>query len=263
MTKDQAERLKIGDVLYYVERNGHQAYPYFGLFGYYDDFGENISIDLVELFEHRFISSEYVEPTPIDEFHTEETWHRLPKDWTYNTELFQIEDRTPEWKIRRRDELKITNPEDVRTALTERIIGLARTKYHGSVEAEIDRHKGWRIKKEYPAWWMTYGEPNPNYRSAGIKDVFSSYQEAFDRCNEIKSEWEAEAALSDEEWSKKEIEKVLQFFPEEQSGAYRRILFSMPDIDDLEVKKGASGLMYRYFSKHGDWIPVTKGIVKC
>lgn len=82
MDEEQVKQIQHDDILYYVEYNGYDIYPWFGVFNYYNVFWKTVHINLLEAAEHRFISSKYVRSTPIDDFSTEDVWHPLPKGST-------------------------------------------------------------------------------------------------------------------------------------------------------------------------------------
>ena len=66
----------------------------------------------------------------------------------------------------------------------------------------------------------------------------------------IEAKYKAERALSDYEWSVREIDKVLKLLHDDPlAKEYRRILLSMANVDDIEIKKVGNIIYYRYFSK--------------
>ncbi len=249
MTKEEAQNLNEGEIVFFVEQADWpdlHLYPWFGMVdGVWDD---RIHIALLEKREMRVISSEHVPPTPLDEFETEKEWHKLPRGWTYNTELFKIDLVCTEEEERRLKELRIDRKEDIEAGLREGLIVPARQIYHGDIEAEFD-HKLWRIKKSYSAWWVHYGEKSKDSRTVGREDVFTEYGMVKKRIEEIEVAKKAEAALTDEEWSIREIEKILKRFPEEQADRYRKFLMAQPDTEDIEVKKVGDILHWHYFRR--------------
>lgn len=220
----------------------------FGILNYIDE-SDRASFCLLDIREDRIVSSEYVPPTPIDKFQTEEVWHKLPKDWSYKTKLFDISSDLTQTEHELLRNLKITNKEDVYEAFDNGLITLAKNKFQGVVEAEIVRNAGWRLVKRYQSWTITYGTPSKAYRSAHIARVFYTYEEAVFKLNEINKEGEEELLLTDKMWSWKEIEKVLKFFSFEDAAKYRKKLEEMPNIEDLEVRKRNNALEWRYFNK--------------
>lgn len=257
MTREEAKNLKQGDVVYFVERNygcKPEFYPMFGVLSG-PVCSDDVYITLLSKKESRWIVSQYVE-SHIDDFKTEEEWHPLPKGWSYNTKLFDIEIRESEEDRKRLMDLSPARPEDIRAALDEGLLVYSNTKYHGEVNTEIDRHKGWRIVKAYPAWTVNYGRKDPCYRTAPVADVFLDHESVKARIEEIIAARKAEAALTDEEWSIRQIEKFLKRLPNDEADRCRQFLMEQPNIDDIEVRTRDGVLYWRYFSKKEQFHPV-------
>ena len=233
-----------GDVVYYVdaERIG---------FGIVDEFTTDYAyVDLLELAEHR-----YVNGIPIDDFHSETKWSRLPKGWTYNTDLFTLEEKVPEAEVERRRQLRIDRPEDIRAALDEGILVKSEKKFHGIVEAEID-HGYYRIVKKYPHWTYTYGRTIKPYLKINRDYIHSSYQEAKRHLEGILEARRTLQSLSDEEWSWMEIRKVLKYVDEDYRKECERFLESLPDIWDVEIKKRDDMILWRRFEHRTEWTEI-------
>ena len=205
-------------------------------------------VDLIELADHR-----YVDGVPIQDFHSETEWKTLPKDWTYSTDLVHLKEMIPDEVKNRRKELKWTDPRDVKTGLNEGILVLRRSVFHGVVEAEIDRHLGYRIVKRYPHWTQNYGNPYKDYCRVISDGLFPTYEEARDHLRMAEAKREKELAMSDEEWSWFEIRKVLRHVPQQYMERCLTFLNSLPDIWDVELKRSEGIIYWRYFEKKTPW----------
>ena len=233
-----------GDVVYFADGDRVQ----FGVVDQYDSSGGLAYIDLLELPDYR-----YVNGIPVADFQTEEEWHKLPKGWSYDTELFRIEDRTPQEVRTRRNQLRIDRPEDIRAAIEEGILVYACENYHGVIEAEIDRHKGWRIAKHYPAWTLNYAHRHQTYVRVKEEEMFGSYKDAARYLCERRKAKEELANLTDEEWSWKEIKAVLRPLQEVVQAKCERFLSTLPDIDDVEIRRKGRRIEWRRFNKRTPW----------
>ena len=71
----------------------------------------------------------------------------------------------------------------------------------------------------------------------------------------LTERWRTEDALTDEEWSIKEIDKVLRLFTDkERVKRWRAKLLSMDNIEELEIKKvDDNTVKWRYFSPRTEW----------
>ena len=80
--------------------------------------------------------------------------------------------------------------------------------------------------------------------------LYEAYSKAKEEKERIEAKYKAERALSDYEWSVREIDKVLRLLHDDTlAKEYRRILLSMANVDDIEIKKIGNISYYRYFSK--------------
>lgn len=250
MTAEKNCVFQNGDVVYFVDKDriGYGIYDV-----HIDEYGYAY-VDLLELADHR-----YIDGIPIQDFKSETEWRKLPKNWGYNSpELFKVEDRTPDWEKERRKQLYIKNPEDIEAGLEEGILVYAKTVFHGVIEAEIDKHLGFRIVKKYPHWTFNYGKPNKECARVYDADLFKTYEEAQERLYQKKEERNRELNMSDEEWSIKEIDKVLMFVDNEYAKKCRNFLLMLPDVWDVEIRRSGGGIQWRWFSQKTKWVDIPR-----
>ena len=113
MTKEELKNLKKGTIVYYVTDRfrKHYADPtaWSVEFGVFDGFStyriskDNVmtsqSEGIVLTLEHkdcRWVKTLTSDWTPFYEFRSETEWHKLPKNWSYDTDLFWVENRYPQ-----------------------------------------------------------------------------------------------------------------------------------------------------------------------
>lgn len=205
-------------------------------------------IDLLELADHRYINGVH-----INDFVSETEWKKLPKGWTYDTELFSVENRIPDEQFQKMKELSWTDPDDVRTALDQGILVLAKENFHGAVDAEIDRNRGFRIRKYYPHWTLTYGKPNALYRRVSFSEIFRTYQEAKERIDYLKDKTERELKMTDDEWSWNEIQRTLGKTNGQYRERCREFLEKLEDIWDVETKVVGGKVFWRRYENRTEW----------
>lgn len=117
-----------------------------------------------------------------------------------------------------------------------------------------DKHHTRVMFKASPlAWTLIYGQDQRISTCIPKSEVLTTYEEALANKQFVQSLYIEEITMSDYDWSVREIEKVLRRFAEERAEQYRKILLSMPDVEDLEVRKFDDRLQYRYFSKKTIW----------
>ena len=201
--------------------------------------------------EHR-----YVKGIPIEEFEGTE-WKKIPKEWQDDYRKIEtglIYRLSAEEKAFIQEK-RIDNPADLKELYDKGILVTADKITNWKIETEINRNKEYRIVRVIPAWTLTYGEDHRTYTHLPKKDIFTTYEEATQRAEEIKERWRTEDALTDEEWSIKEIDKVLRLFTDkERVKRWRAKLLSMDNIEELEIKKvDDNTVKWRYFSPRTEW----------
>ena len=125
------KRFKQGDIVYWCHQCGHKYSVHYGMVD--EQFSDAVIIDYLAPRERR-----KVDGVPIDEFHSEQRYRKLPKGWTYNTELFKLtwDDFTPEEK---EFVLDISKPETLKEAYDKGYLVKDNTIFHGVIEDEITK----------------------------------------------------------------------------------------------------------------------------
>ena len=140
----------------------------FGLYKYPKMYGGHVVVQLT-LPEIRLVNG-----IPFNDFKSEMETKKLPKGWTYNTQLFTIT-HDEEKKAAINEVLKnasIYNVSDLQWAYDNGYL-IERQDVEPVIEAEID-HGYYRIVKKYPAWTQVYGGHNNRYPDR----VFETFEKA-------------------------------------------------------------------------------------
>ena len=87
------------------------------------------------------------------------------------------------------------------------------------------------------AWTLTYNQDQRISTCIPKSEVLTTYEEALANKQFVQSLYIDEITMSDYDGSVREIEKVLRRFAKEKAEHYRKILLSMTDVEDLEVRK--------------------------
>ena len=141
---DNIGNFKDGDIVYWVTKDYYSNYYVtYGIIDCLSDSGA--MIDLLSVYERRRVNG-----IPINEFKSETKFKKLPKGWTWNTELFEITfDKFNKWTAD--DCLSLTDAENVKRLLDKGILVRTREIFDGEIQAEITK-EGYRIVKTYPMW---------------------------------------------------------------------------------------------------------------
>lgn len=242
--------LEVGKVVYFVEIRGRKPQVRYGIItAICEKAAEPVIIDFLEIREHR-----YVKGIPIEEF-TSTQWRKIPKEWREDSRLIEtgLVYRLHSWEQELLKKCTVDNPEGIKELYDKGILVTKGKIVRWHIETEINRNNEYRIVKKIPHWTITYGEDKRTFTTLPENKVYLTYKAALEEKKVIEDRWKAEAALSDYEWSVREIDKVLRFFPETDRGKYREKLLSMENVDDLEIRKRLDKLEYRYFAPKSEW----------
>lgn len=251
------KRFESGEIVFWCHQRGHEYSVHWGIVDEQIDF--NVYIDYLEPRERKMIFSDYIKElkngVPIDKFETEQHFHKLPKSWSYNTELFRIEydDLSKEEK----EHLIIFDiPETIKVALDKGWIVKRSEIFHGNISTEITSN-GWRITKGYV---QDYGiGRKPNYTTVNCRKVYRTCGEAKKEVDEHIAEFQRQAALSDYEWSVEQIEKTLDRWKaiygvsENEVDQHRQWLLSQDDVENIEVRISNGDIQWKIWNKHKKW----------
>ena len=235
------KRFNTGDIVYWCYHN-HSIGKYNVKFGMVDEqFSDVVCIDLLEVFERRCIND-----IPIDKFE-DDKYHKLPKGWTYNTELYQltyvVPDKYKGYKV------DITSPESIKQAYTDGFLVKSDTIFHGDIDTDITK-QGYKIVKKYP-YYMNC-ETHTSIRS---DKVFFTYAEAKKEADANNAEIIRIANLSDYDWSVEQIDNTLNMWQkicgatDEEKQKYRDWILKLKNIENVEVRDSCGNIEWKYCDK--------------
>lgn len=254
MKKGFEKRFNKGDIVYWCDGNINGYHVKWGMVD--EQFSDAVCIDFLERKECR-----YIDDIPLDEFRKNEynqKYRKLPKGWTYSSELFKVEDRMEPDEKKMFKELctRIDNPESLKKAYDLGLLVKAETKFHGEIEAKITK-EGYKVVTKYPMWkeFITRTSVRPD-------KVYFTYQEAKDEVDANMAELHRQAEMSDYDWAVEQIDKTLRFWKshlgitEEERKAYMDWLLAMDNVEDIEVRVFGSNIQWKY-EKNKKWNNIT------
>jgi len=236
-----------GDVVYWVGRRRHSPYEYYVDYGIVDEeFSDAVCADKLHIRDNRYIND-----IPYKEFPSVTKWQKLPKGWTYNTELFKMEWRNNDWAVL--NTLRIDNPEDIKKALELGILVYLKDYDQTVPHSEVSNKLGWRIIKAHDD--SSYVYPHVTLQ----KDkAFKTYTEAQAVIEAQETEWKRQSELTDEEWSIEQIDHNLQRWAKiyskspEEVQRVRDSLLGMDKIEDIESRVFGGEFQWKYW-KNKKW----------
>lgn len=234
-----------GDIVYWCHSDGNGKYHV--RYGMVDEqFSDAVVIDYLSPRERRLIDG-----VPIDRFESESRYRKLPKNWSYDTELFEITySKFTKEEIDFR--LDLTDPKTIQEAYQKGYLVKDSEIFHGDIEAEITKD-GFRIVKKYPMW-----KHHIDHVSILPYKVHFTYAEALKEVEDNIAEFQRQAALSDYDWSVEQIDNTLGIYQkvtdcsDKEIQEYRKWLLSMSNVEDIETRIYGCNIQWKYLD-HKRW----------
>lgn len=227
------QRFKKDDIVYFRRRVGNRVFVHYGIVD--DVFTDGYWVDFLEPKETRLING-----IPLNDFPAYSEWKKLPRGWTYNTELVSI---TSEDVDSMKKPINLKNPDEIYKAYCDGLLIKAKDKFHGTIETEVTK-QGYRIVKK---WEMSVTNLSlPHYK------VYSSYEEAEAEVTAYYDELKRISELSDYDWSVEQIDRTIDYWayinsvPQDTKERYREFLLSKPNVEDLVVRGYGDRLQWKY-----------------
>ena len=225
--------MKHNQVCYYVERGFNGGlYVSYGMYEHESMYGGH-TVSRLRPPEIRLING-----IPFEEFQSETEFKKLPKGWTYSTDLYTVTENI-EKKAKINAAMKgryVTCPSDLQWLFDNGYL-VKMENVEPIIEPEFD-HDTYRLRKKYPAWTQCYGSHNDRYPD----EVFETYEAAEKRMYEIMEEnykRSVECALLD---FYEDLEWVLEKYEAEHGGReiakIKQSILERPHLEDI---------MFRYY----------------
>lgn len=244
------KKFEVGSVVYFINKFSNRGWEV--RFGTVEEhYPNSVCIQLYDYNRIRIVNG-----IPESEFKTPGRWHKLPKGWSYDTQLIdvQVENAWPETANARR--LFIYNPEDIADAISSKMLVKVQDLTYGHYETEISAENGWRVVHKYE-----YGEYHPFTTCVYLHEVYATYAEAKAVVDAHKAELNRQASLSDYDWSVEQIDKTLRFWAhnhgisDDEKKRYRDWILSQDCVEDIEVRIHSGNLQWKYW-KNKRWMDI-------
>ena len=254
------EQFQIGDIVYwcgYDEEKGRSV-----RYGIIDEIYrrdsdngiERVIVDYLTTKSYRKING-----IPIDEFESEARYRKLPKNWSYDTRLFDDTEDIPADVRKRYQEIDWTNPQDILAAYNDGILVKKKDNPYRRIKADITK-KGFRIVETYE-----WDSNQATHTTLQWYEIHPTYAEVKAEVDAYRAELKRQSELSDEEWAIEQIDKELakwksiHSISDDRFEYARNQVLSLESIENVDVrilggliqwtrwKRDAKGL------HHGKW----------
>lgn len=238
------KKFSIGSVVYFVRNLGNGKYTvWYGIVEVY--YPSEVCLQLLEPFDNRRING-----IPIKDFEFPSRWQKLPKGWSYDTELFKCENPP----LDRLKEFDIKKPDDILEAYKLGLLVKVQDNLHCDVEAEIDKKLGWRIKINYNPF---VHRPHLTHTSIRFDEAYKTFEMAQRVVDEYIAEFKRQSELSDYEWSVEQIVHTLNKMPisDLERQRYKDNILAKNNVEDIEVRCIDGRIQWKYW-KNKNWIDI-------
>ncbi len=242
---EYAERFPQGSVVYYIDtKNGTQSIC-FGLAHEY--FHDALYIKLLHRKDNRLING-----IPYNEFKTSTKKKKLPKGWTYDTDLFeQFYDGSYYEEFCK---IKINDPESILNAYNKGYLIDAK-EYDASWIKPVIEQDGYYLTREYPSVYNYPERRVKPYIFVPYHKVYHTYEEAQKVIDDWKAEQQRRAAQTDYEWNAENLDYELNRFQcmynksDEDIQQIKDFILALPDFENLEFRISGKVFQFKNYNK--------------
>ena len=250
----QCEKFPIGSVVYWESSRDKIDW---GIVTQH--FSGEVQVQMYAFYDNRTING-----IPVKQFETPTRWQKLPKKWSYNTQLFEIGYDRYDYHsgFQQQYYMAITNPKSIIKAIDDGLLVKVQENDNAGFEAEIDVHKGWRIVRDY-THTLKHTQP---YHTIRFSDVYGTYEEVRKVIDDRYAEWKRQSELSDYEWIVEQIDSILNRYQkahgnryqkahgisDKEKQRYRNWFMELKDLEKIEVRLYDGEIQWKY-PKHFRW----------
>lgn len=257
MTKEELKNLKKGTIVYYVMDRLRKCYAdptaWSVEFGVFDGLSSyRISKDKImtsqsegmiltlECKDCRFVKTLTSDWVPFNEFKSETEMHKLPKNWSYDTDLFWVENRYPQddyfnFDIRDRKKIKQLYDEGWFVELDK--------NDHRHIEAEFD-HDYYKVVKK----GLFYNIHQKSlFYNLPYNRIFLNYDEARKKAKQLYEIEKNVSLIAFHNSCMEDLEEHLTFISDlDRRAKYRRKILSMGEIEKFILRHVDNKILYSY-----------------
>lgn len=247
MTKTEVQNLETDNkIVYYVDDEYRSGFAdpnawrvHWGLFAGYDR-GNCIIEPLVSM-ETRWVKTMNTPWMPFNDFESETEWHKLPKHWSYDTELFWIENRYPddakEWCC------DVDNLAEIQKAFDKGWLVTNFNIDHRVIESDID-HDYYRIvKKAHDLMYIDHTRYSVYLKP---KQIYVEYDKAKKYADARYADEKRRADKANHRNAMESLEKHLTYVDKNLVDKYREKILSMGKIEDFILRHVDGEILWSY-----------------
>lgn len=214
-------------------------------------YGDGYGLALYEPIDDRMI-----EGIPIDEYNFNQKPRKLPKGWSWDTDLVHMT-INPDIAKQKESEPYNYNPSTLQHLIDIGLLVRPNSQWlFSTVEADITKD-GYTIIRKSKSSLMDSRE-RPNYAIVPFHRIYSTAEEAQSIVKKTYEELKRQSELSDYDWSVEQIDKSLNQYAyvknidDKEKQAIRDFILSQKNVEDIEVRGISEGFQWKYW-KNKRW----------
>ena len=227
-----------GDVVYFPTLDNRSVD-----FGVCKDFYcDGYGLELYEMPDFRTVCG-----IPIRDFNFNQPRRKLPKGWSWDTDLCQIGFDESEASKPKYHDIHMNNPEELKQAIENgALVKPSSQDRHRTVYSDITKD-GYTIVLQNPS-----GYTRPDYMCVRSDRCFHTYEEAKAVSDAYFAELKRQSELSDYDWSVEQIDETLARWKacygisDEDVASARAWLLAQKNVEDIVVRIFGGGIQFKY-----------------
>ena len=215
LSNDEIKKLKVGQIVWFIQRNGRKVIVYWGII-------EHILFDgvIINLYSFNDRAKVRINGELIDyKFAPNKTDEKpLPKNWSYKTDLdihkeYSDEINELHKNLSNADNGFFKTAESIRKLIEDKVF-LPNSEIDFSYYRAVidDRTKLYRNVKTFRSSQYEYENFQGLSRNLEWSNIFLTFEAADNEMHRIVDEWDRAGSLTDEEWAREEVAKKVTHF---------------------------------------------------
>lgn len=208
-------------------------------------YGDGYGLALYEPIDDRMI-----EGIPIDEYNFNQKPRKLPKGWSWDTDLVHMT-TNPDIAKQKESEPYNYNPSTLQHLIDIGLLVRPNSQWlFSTVEADITK-EGYTLIRN-PMSSIMDNRERPNYAIVPFHRIYSTAEEAQSIVKKTYEEFKRQSELSDYDWSVEQIDKSLNHYAhvknidDKEKQAIRDFILSQKNVEDIEVRGISEGFQWKY-----------------
>ena len=243
--------IKEGQIVFFLERHNMSPHDFYIGYGVVDFYScTDVCVDWLGFKDNRIVVTLDGKRTPFTEFKNDMEYRKLPKGWTYNTKLYDIEYDDSDDEIKK-EILSIKGlDKQVREAYNRGILVKKTLIDYESIDAFVDKD-GYKLSRKLPMW--TQHRTGSTYR---YDELFATSDEAKKALDDYKAEQTRKANLSDREYTLEDIHKTVNRHKTVYRASdeyYKNVLDFFENrcdnVEDVDVRIYGGVIQWKYYNK--------------